>query len=279
MPDSSAEASKWGAIGAAACFLIFAVLVGILFSNGTVCSASYGDETSIGACPDQKPIGERVRAVSSEDEIRLLASAIAANNEMSVAVATEINQKFPAEMRQIVGVVSETRDENLFSLNDRSLILRLDSEFEELSQKEGQDRFAAMNQAIEQIPLWTALRQDAKRRGTIFRPIADEFTATQPYQTPDDCQIRTKSDGPFADGEFVYLESEDGTSRIVREAVSDPMDGASYQFHLNAEDAHQLRLTKARQTRGIVFARPAERQERDDLYRPCIDAASVEARP
>lgn len=277
MPNFSAEATKWGAIGAASCFAIFAALVGILFFSGKICSASYGDQTALGACEAQQSIDDQIKAITSEDEIRQLASAISANRDKSAAVAAGIHQKFPRLLQEVAGIAQSPADGTLFSLNDHALIDHLDGQLTQAGNGGGADRFAAMNRAIERVPLWSALRRDAERRTTIFRPVADRYEATQPSDPPAPCTIRTKSDGPFREGEMIYLESEDGARRIVREAISDQMRGARYQFHLNSDDARSLRLTVGSQTRGNVFARPAQSQERRDLYEPCIDQIAAAA--
>lgn len=271
MAAGDGNAAKWSGIVAVVGLLVFGLVSYSLFSNGIICSARHGETIEWAACPDQQDIDDRIDDISDNDEaeLRKLATAIASNEAKARAVAKEVYEERPDLLLQIANIRRENRDSTLFSLNDRSLIEHLDEEFDKLTGHEGPDRFKNMRRAIEKVALWDGLREDARRRSTIFRPLAEKFEATLPLNPPSACIVRTKVSGPFVDGDMIYIESEDGTARIVREASSDPLAGATYQFQVGPSDAEKLRLTKSSQTRGIVYARLAERQEREDLYPSC----------
>lgn len=278
MPGLSSEATKWGTIGAVACFAIFAILVLILFSTGKVCTADYGnDGTSISACTAEESIASRIGRITEDDEIQQLASAVSSDESRAIAVAKQIHSQFPARYREVANIRTEAGEADFFSLEDDRLIDELSARFDGFSDIEGDDRFTEIERRIALVPLWKSLREDAKGRRTLFRPVADEFEATQPGNSPEACSVRSKASGPYADGDFIFLESADGTAAIVREVITDPLDGASYQFQLNPADSLKLRLTRGTQTRGTVYGRPATRSEIENLYNPCRDANPAES--
>lgn len=267
----------WPAITAIACLLIAASLTWKLFDNGYICSAELGEEYSFAACSDQKSLDELILEtdVGDKEAMRKLASAIAADEGRAEMIANEIKLKHPDKFLEIAGVEKEAKTGTLFSLGDTKLIDNLVRQLEDLRKSNtGPDRHDKIDEGIRKVKLWHELRIDAKGRQKAFSPVSDAFEATQPRNAPEACTIRSKASkdyAPFSDGDFIFVESEDGSRAIVREVFTDPLDGAFYQFHVTPDDAKALRLIKTRRgTRGKVFAKLATAEQRANLYDPCV---------
>ena len=274
-----------------AVLLVGLILLFILFQTGKICAVSGLSGKGVDAITACEPNATLVLRQIRGDRERLKEYAGLLSREPAFAreMLVEIARRYPADVDEIVfaDAAAVARNEPrlnerlMFSVRNRNMIESFNRLVErELAGSGGEGRpFEVIGRVIDRHDLWRTLRSDAAERNGLFRPLAERMEATLPSQAvrPPGCVFRARP-GLFAEGEWVYLESEDGAAWRVGMVSQDAgLAAAGYDFQLNGEDARALRLLEMPGgTRGIVYGRVATLREKRNRALSCQTGAGIQ---